>query len=181
MLDEAALFIADVVLEKCLKHRQFNLGAYFGGHLLDGKRDSLSEEMNLKINDALLYKVGHIQEFLMDEKYFRIENQTIGYVVLTEKGEKAKELGGHEKYKSWERKQNRKEWWVNAPKQFWWLLLIVGWAAGFFLDIGKEALKRKIWPVSTQEPQKAPQNAGKLPSLNSDTAYLSNKAKDSTK
>jgi hypothetical protein len=44
-------------------------------------------------------------------------------------------------------KNSISEIWV---KKYWYLVLIFGWIGGCWADIGKEAIKRKMWPEASQ-------------------------------
>jgi hypothetical protein len=41
-------------------------------------------------------------------------------------------------------------------QKYWWALIIIGWVGGCCTDIGKEVLRRKIWPESNQSQRAIP-------------------------
>ncbi|HWB26385.1 MAG TPA: hypothetical protein VG738_12950 [Chitinophagaceae bacterium] len=47
-------------------------------------------------------------------------------------------------------KKDKEERVANLPQKFWYIIAILSFSGGFFADIGKEALKRKIWPDTNQ-------------------------------
>jgi hypothetical protein len=136
MATTAFFTIVDALLETSPVHSSFNLAGRIGGEILMNKRDSLSQQMNEEINNLFTTKADKIFEFVLSEKYFRIDNQATKYVVMTEKGERAKELGGHEAYlksiKDAEdiisKEQNRKERnkkLIEWPQKHWYIPAIV--------------------------------------------------------
>ena len=61
------------------------------------------------------------RDFLLDEDYLECVNSNIPTDKLTEKGKKAKDLGGHLKYKEWETEEKRKKRIEDFPKRRWWI------------------------------------------------------------
>ncbi len=135
MTDEAFQIAVDAVIRKAPLHTSFGLYAFMSSNLIDGN-SNLTQEIRGQVMYILLHRDQDVFNFLLKEKYFRIENQSTKYVVMTDKGEKAKELGGHQAYLSWEAdvkaaeqiekerldKLQRK---INWPQKNWWVLLIL--------------------------------------------------------
>jgi hypothetical protein len=178
-LTKAHYNVADVVLLSMPLKTPINIPAYMQS-VLAGKQDGYSPDLFSKMQGIAISRDSSIRTFLLIQGYTETIDHTIQRDMLTPKGEKARELGGHEAYKAYETKQKNKELWLNFPKRFWWLLLIVGWVGGCLSDIGKEALKRKIWPESTQSQPSTQQNVDTLHSQDSGKAYQNNKPKYST-
>lgn len=134
--NEAFFIMVDEILRTAPMHNQFNLSMNISGNLLVGKRDGLSEKVNADLDEILKYNTGDIYQWLLDEGYFKIENHSIGYVIMTEKGKEARKAGGHKKYlkqisdqenreKESEIKKDKEQKKLNWPQKNWWVVMIL--------------------------------------------------------
>ena len=166
-LKKEELVLVDMVLAKLPYQQAINILPFIDGLPRSGNFQ-FEEDVRLKIYDV---NARIIRTFLLEQGYTEPVNHSIPSDKLIEKGKKAKELGGHEKYLEWvrkeevakekrEREQNR----ISFPQRYWWLFAVGGWIIGVWTDIGKEALKRKIWPESNQSQPSTRQKG--------DTVYL---------
>ncbi len=72
------------------------------------------------------------------------DNPIVPYSLETEKKfEKERD----DQLKENQLKNSISEIWV---KKYWYLVLIFGWIGGCWADIGKEAIKQKMWPEANQ-------------------------------
>jgi len=139
-MTEAESIVADIIIEKCPERLQFSLSGFMSGNLLLGKQDIYEEEIYKEIVQIVNSRNSVIRTFLLKEEYFETTNHSIPYDILTKKGEKAKELGGHKNYKEWEAEQERKKAIEDFPKKKWYISeplkylisLIIGVLIGHF-------------------------------------------------
>lgn len=105
-MTEAELILADLVLMKLPVGRQLEINGFMGPHLFEGKQDKIPQRTTEEISKIIALRSDAIRTFLLKEKYITTVNYMIPWDVMTDKGEKAQELGGHEKYLDWENKKN---------------------------------------------------------------------------
>jgi hypothetical protein len=95
---------------------------------------------HIKVNEDSIYGILEQKGFLQ-----RI-NAYIHAYQLTDKGTRARQLGGIEQYDKWERKENRKKFLRSIDK---WILLLftaLGFIVGFFMDMYKPEIKNWLSP-----------------------------------
>ena len=104
-MTEVAYIAADIALLAIPSNVAFSFYGFVGGNILTGIHDKYSPERIQEIQQIFISRYGIIRKFLLDEKYIEVVNYSIPQDVLTDKGKKAQELGGHKEYKAWEAEQ----------------------------------------------------------------------------
>lgn len=139
-MTSAEIIVINLVLEKCPERTPINLLSFMSSSLLAGKYQLYSSEIIREITDLINNKPDIIRKYLLKEKYFDTVKPNIPRDILNDKGEKAKELGGHEKYKEWEVEEKRKKRIEDFPKNKWYwydplkiiVTLLIGMLIGHF-------------------------------------------------
>ncbi|MGI8950525.1 MAG: hypothetical protein ACR2FN_02960 [Chitinophagaceae bacterium] len=103
MEDDIVIIYSDAVISK-MKPKQ----PYVISKLIVVEHDKYNEEIIEKLNHfTTTNRSGEIRDFLLKEDYITPVEYKTPSDKLTKKGEKAKELGGHNAYKIWEAKKKR--------------------------------------------------------------------------
>lgn len=119
-MTEAELILLDIALSKIQIGQAFRIQGPLHNALI-GLHDSYSPELIDEMNKILIGSPDIIRNLLLEEDYTKCINHSTHQDILTDKGNLAKNLGGHEKYKEWEDKQNRKKNFEEFPKRKWLL------------------------------------------------------------
>lgn len=162
-MSEEELALADLIIEKCPIKNQFSVSGFMNSNILVSKRDVYGEELYFKIATLANSRSSSVRTFLLQQKYLETTNHSIPYDILSDKGEKARELGGHENYKKWEAEQERLKKIQDFPKNKWFIYeplkyilpLIIGWLIGHFTCNNTQLnnLKSKIIKTSPLPPK----------------------------
>lgn len=162
-MEDAVIILADFVLQKCPIGKPFRVRGPLQEAMLE-LQEKYSPEITAKIREILISQSSVVRDFLLAQKYLNVIEASTHLDQLNDKGEEARRAGGHEKYlahlaklekeKEEEAKAQKR---MNFPQKYWWIMLIIGWFGGCWSDIGKEALKRKIWPDTSLSQPSTPQ------------------------
>jgi hypothetical protein len=124
-MTEAQLILADLVLLKLPVGRQLDVVGFAGSHLFEGKQ--IPQPLLDEINKIISSRSDVIRTFLLKEKYIETVNYMASWDVITDKGHKAQELGGHSQYLIWDTKRKKYKKWKEVA---FWILFIASVAAG---------------------------------------------------
>jgi len=128
-MTEAQLVLADLILMKLPVGRHLDIIGFMGPHLFDGRQDQFQQPILYEINNIIASKSDVIRAFLLKEKYISVVNHMVPWDMITDKGYKAQELGGHNQYKEWERNEinkiKREQNKINWPQKNWWVILLL--------------------------------------------------------
>ncbi len=132
-MTEAEYNVADILLLKMPDHVAFSVVGFMGGNILLGLHDKYSPEMIQEIGAIMQSGNDSVRKFLLREKYLEIIDHKIPHDMLTDKGLKARELGGHKQYQAWEQEEERKRNFENLPKKHWLPYDIVKFSLGLLI------------------------------------------------
>ncbi len=132
------------------------------------KSDNYTQEELISLINIYTATNDQIREFLLKERYIEPKNSSIHQDILTEKGEKANQLGGHLKYVEWAKKEARKKKIEDFPKKWWFvydpikgvvvagLIFIAGWFANELYRIIKTQFQQPVNKTTTAPPPPKP-------------------------
>lgn len=149
-LTQAQKELANILLLAFPAHTAVITLNFYSANLLIGKDPHYSEEFIREMRDDIMRSNSPFV-FLLDEGYLRVENYTIGSHILTEKGKKAKNLGGINAYKSWESEEERKKRFEEFPKKKWHIYDAAKWL--IFFIIGAAVQHFVIEPITKKNEQ----------------------------
>jgi hypothetical protein len=133
--------------DKLLTKYQFN-GSFSHDDLRQEKEIKLTDEEKKLYTDSGMEWFPTLTGFMISSGYFFDDEQQRRYVI-SERGNLAKELGGHEKFKEHRKSEIdllKHQRWIN-----WGLIITTSLAIIF--PFGMEILKRyEIWPFKSQDP-----------------------------
>jgi len=140
--------LADIALQGISINTPFRIqGPLYNVALkLEGKytSDEVTEMAMITIN-----RPAQIESFLLQQKYIEIIDPSTHLLKLTEKGEKAKDLGGHQQYLDWKIKEDKKNKWAEFPKRYWYWVSLATLVIGWFGNVLKDRVLLKSPPPST--------------------------------
>ncbi len=117
-LTEAQYIFADLILLKIPPYKRISLYSFMrSGDLLAGVYEKYTIETAQEISALAIGKNMIFRDFLLQEKYIEIVEHSVPYDMLTEKGIKAKNLGGHKQYLAWEAEEKKKDEKGEFPKK----------------------------------------------------------------
>jgi len=120
-------------------------------NLLPQVRPELDDQTFFELSELLGNRKIDVRKFLLENDYITCVNESYPKDALTETGKKVKELGGHKKYLEYLEKQTRKNFIIDFPKNYWYIVTICGVLFGFFTDIFKDNLKNTKFQTSQQD------------------------------
>jgi|GEM_PF-4260743 len=126
-MTEAELILADILLLKFPAGRQIDTVAFMGSHLFEDQREHLSRPVLDEIAKIITSRSDVIRTFLIKERYIEVVNYMTPWDAITEKGEKAKALGGHKKYVLWDAKRKKYKKWKEIA---FWILFAASLVSG---------------------------------------------------
>jgi predicted transcriptional regulator len=153
------IIVADLIISKLLKNEGRNLHGMI--HSLADNRSDLQSNSNIQfiLSESRSYR--SIIEKLLDKDFLTVKDG-VQYYALTDKGVKAKELGGINNYLDWERKETDILKFENFPRKKWLLFELM---KGVFLIILGAFINQTICNKSTDKNVKPT-------TLTVDTIYL---------
>jgi hypothetical protein len=137
-MTEAESILADLVIKKMPINKPF-IHRTFCSDILRNELNNYSPEMLKQLSILSIEKSSNTRDFLLRNNYLKTYDATRD--ISTEPGQKAQELGGHKQYLEYLRKQNRKKFIIDIPKNYWYFITPLAFFIGFFTDIYKDNLK----------------------------------------
>lgn len=156
-MTEAEYIVADILLLNMPDHVAFSVIGFMGGNILIGIHDKYSPQLVQEIISIVQGRSDSVRKFLLREKYLQIINHTIPHDMMTDKGLKARELGGHKQYLQYEanlaaqaKEQEKKEFNISWPQRHWLLVGVIGFVFGILSPLAERLIEKRIWPESSQ-------------------------------
>jgi hypothetical protein len=129
-MTEAELILVDLAILKISINTEFSCQGILT-NILVGKQDDYPPDVISAMNNILISHSSVVRDFLLKEKYITSTNSSIQRDILTEKGEIAQRVGGHEGYQKWKSEKNvkdeekkREETKIKWPQRNWLPLLL---------------------------------------------------------
>ena len=152
-MTKAEISLGDLIIKKCPLRTAFSMSGFMSSNILMGMHDVWGEELYQEVDNLANSRNGAIRTFLLTQDYFEIINHSIPYDMLTPKGEKARELGGHNEYLIWKEQQDKQEVKKNKKLTFtqrnWLPIALITLIIGWFGDLGKQVLTLKYFQPQT--------------------------------
>lgn len=121
-LSKAEYILADLIILKCPIKKAFGVVPFMSsGNLLHGKYEQYGEQLYQEIAAITISRSDVVRTFLLKEKYLETIDHTIPRDILSDKGEIAREKGGHIQYKEWEKEQEQRKNIEDFPKKKWYI------------------------------------------------------------
>jgi hypothetical protein len=118
-MTDAELVLLDFALERISLGQAFRIQGPLHNATV-GMHEKYSGEMLNEIINIVIYRPDAIRNLLLAEGYTKCEDHATHLDILTDRGKKAKELGGHLQYKEWEAKEKKSLRIENIPKKYWY-------------------------------------------------------------
>lgn len=155
-MTDADYILADLIIKKMPVNQPFNL-TVFCSNILEGESlENYNPETLQQLSNAALKNSSAARAFLLEKGYLKVCDASIPKDISTESGQKAQELGGLKQYLDYLKKQNRKNFLIEFPKRYWYIVAIGGFLVGkswdyVFSDISTIQTKNELQDTSRQD------------------------------
>jgi hypothetical protein len=119
-MTEAENILVDIALTNIKVGQSFRIQGPLTNASI-GVYDKYSADIAKEITAILTLSPDKIRNILLEEEYTKCIEPSTHLDILEPKGKKAKELGGHLKYKEWELKESKRKNVEDFPKKKWYI------------------------------------------------------------
>src|SRR5689334_5686844 len=121
-LTDDELLLADTFLSQQFPGRSFSMYSTFPNVLAEFRNDTDTDRyqrLSKLVHETQVWR--QIRNFLSEEEYIIETNRLVPEDKLTDKGKKARDLGGHKAYLAWEETERKKKNIEDFPKKKWYI------------------------------------------------------------
>lgn len=149
-MTEYEYILADLVICKMPINQPFSFNGMYHNILIE-KHDKYPQQTINEIHKLIVSNTSSIRTFCLEQGYIKCIDFSLPKDISEPAGKKAKELGGHTQYLEYLKKQQRKSFIIDFPKDYWYIVAIFAALFGFFTDIFKDNLKNTKSQTSQQD------------------------------
>lgn len=155
-MTEADYILADLIIKKMPINQPFNLRIFCSNIFKGEALENYKPEMLQQLSNAALNNYSLARAFLLEKGYLKVYDASIPKDISTDIIPKVKELGGHQQYVTYLKKQNHSNCLIEFPKKYWYIVAVVGFLAGkswdyIFNDTSTTQTKSELQDTNRQD------------------------------